>query len=238
MTAVWNDQIISEAALDTRVSAARRAIGDTGTEQRLIRTLRTRGYRFIGWARREPSGRYTSYDTNGSTERTIPLDYPSIAVLPFDNFGAGPAQKHFADGVAQDLIAGLSKIGWLSVATSTASFSCKRERLHDAQIARYLLTGCVRKAAGHMRVSVQLADAIAQRQIWADSFDQGDVRGFAINNQICAQVITAIKPQLITGEHLRVQTKDEANLNDWECRIRALALMNTRIERTSRQSRF
>jgi DNA-binding winged helix-turn-helix (wHTH) protein len=55
LKAVWNGRIVSEAALDTRISAARRLIGDDGTEQRLLKTIRTRGFRFVGEVQEEDS---------------------------------------------------------------------------------------------------------------------------------------------------------------------------------------
>lgn len=60
--AIWNGRIVSDSALTTRLNAARNALGDSGASQRLIRTLRGRGVRFVGEVREVPSGGPTVYD--------------------------------------------------------------------------------------------------------------------------------------------------------------------------------
>jgi TolB-like protein/tetratricopeptide (TPR) repeat protein len=165
----------------------------------------------------------------------VVFDYPAIAVSPLDCIAADPRQRALADGIADDLIAALTKIGWLSVATRATSLPLKERALTGLQIARtigvrYLLSGRVRPHGDRIRITLQLIDAIVDRQIWTGSYDQDTFAGFALGDEICERIVTAIEPQLFIAEHLRINGKEAANFNDWECLVRALSLMNTRAE--------
>ncbi|WP_245316728.1 winged helix-turn-helix domain-containing protein [Bradyrhizobium manausense] len=95
--AIWNGRSVSDAALTTRLNVARSAIGDSGEEQRLIKTLPRKGFRFVGQVReaREVAGP----DSGDAPESALALpDKPSIAVLPFDNMSGDPEQEYFATG--------------------------------------------------------------------------------------------------------------------------------------------
>lgn len=234
LTAVWRGRIVSDSALDARINAARNAIDDNGIEQRLIRTLRSKGYRFVGSIVEEATAGLTEIATDrhmGSGG----FNYPTIAVLPLDSNGTDARYHALADGIAEDLIVALAKISWLSVATRATSFSVRGQTFNPLQAAnrmrvRYLLSGSVRSQSGRIRITLQLIDAITDRQIWTSSYDQDGVSDFAHQDQICERIISAIEPQLFIAEHLRINSKELANFNDWECIVRALSLMNTRAE--------
>src|SRR5215470_12355576 len=90
INAVWNGRSVSDAALTTRLNVARSAIGDSGEEQRLIKTLPRKGFRFVGQVReaREAAG---SNSGEVAPESVLALpDKPSIAVLPFENMSGDP----------------------------------------------------------------------------------------------------------------------------------------------------
>src|SRR5262249_10873463 len=173
---VWQGRVVSDAALNSRISAARRAIGDDGNQQSLIRTLHKRGFRFVGAI--DEGGAEPAIDTEPArisaedgapdlvpaAEPTQPLmlpDKPSIAVLPFQNMSGDPEQEYFADGLTEDIITGLSRQQWFFVIARNSSFAYKGEAVDVRQVAsqlgvRYVLEGSVRKASQRVRVTGQL----------------------------------------------------------------------------------
>src|SRR5690606_14805257 len=105
LEAVWRGRIVSESTLTSHINAARTAIGDSGQQQRLIRTVARKGFRFVGQVKEigpEPV-------EAKATPLTLPAK-PSIAVLPFVNMSGDAAQDYFADGMVEDIITALSHI--------------------------------------------------------------------------------------------------------------------------------
>jgi TolB-like protein len=234
LEAIWHGRIVSDAALDTRLSAARKAIGDNGIAQKFIRTLRTKGVHFVAPVHEElPQRKATNGGPGG--DRAAPLDDPSIAVVPLVVIGDGPQLEVLADGITDDLAMSLAKVPWLLVAPRPSRSAWKAEIVDGAELAaklgvRYLLTGGVRRTADRIRITLQLVDAVAHQQIWTERFDQDVVDALPFYDEICERVMAVLEPQLYAAEHIRVQRKSAKDLNGWESVLRALSLMNSRRE--------
>ena len=168
---IWQGRIVSEAALSSRISAARRVLGDSGNDQTLIRTMYKRGFRFVGELDAGVPERVVASDQDRSAApaddavklvppaEPLPLpDKPSIAVLPFQNMSRDPEQEYFADGLTEDIITGLSRQRWFFVIARNSSFTYKGEAVDVRNVAaqlgvRYVLEGSVRKADNRVRVT-------------------------------------------------------------------------------------
>src|ERR1700728_2784689 len=167
---IWRGRAVSESTLTSHVNFARRAIGDTGEDQRLIRTIPRKGFRFVGDVREVPSRSSatssvveTASGHLGATSLGVLAlrDQPSIAVLPFLNLSGDPEQDYFADGVVEDIIGALSRMRWLFVIARNSSFIYKGRAVDVKQVGRelgvrYVLEGSVRKAGNRVRVTGQL----------------------------------------------------------------------------------
>src|SRR5262245_17641221 len=135
--AVWTGRIVSDSTLTSHINAVRTAIGDTGEEQRLLRTVARKGYRFVGEASEIDSSAHAKSRESPAQVPALP-DRPSIAVLPFLNLSGDPAQDYFVDGVVEDIISALSRMSWLFVIARNSSFTYKGRAVDVKQAGRDL----------------------------------------------------------------------------------------------------
>ncbi|MHC2287745.1 winged helix-turn-helix domain-containing tetratricopeptide repeat protein [Bradyrhizobium barranii] len=226
INAVWNGRIVSDAALTTRLNAVRAAIGDTGEEQRLIKTLPRKGFRFVGQVREAPE---VAGPNPGDAPETAPAlpDKPSIAVLPFENMSGDPEQEYFADGMVEEIITALSRFKWLFVIARNSSFTYKGKAVNVKQVGhelgvRYILEGSVRTAAGKVRIAGQLIDAVTGAHIWADRFERDLTDVFTLQDEVTVAVVSAIEPKLVQTEIAMAARRRPENLTAYDFYLRAL----------------
>ena len=230
LDAVWGGRIVSESTLASHVNAVRKAIGDSGGEQRLIRTVARKGFRFVGDVKEAPSS-HTVAKAEPREAPAKPLTLPgrpSIAVLPFVNLSGDPEQDYFADGVVEDIIAALSRMRWLFVIARNSSFTYKDRLVEVKQVGaelgvRYVLEGSVRKAANRMRLTGQLIDATTGVHIWADRFEGAQEDVFALQDQMTESIVGAIAPQLERAEIERAAAKPTESLDAYDYYLRGMA---------------
>jgi TolB-like protein len=228
LASIWHGRIVSESALFNRINAARSAIGDTGEEQRLIKTLPRKGLRFVGDVREDDVVAEVGAYTRPLPSPSLLLpDRPSIAVLPFTNLSGDPDQDYFADGLTEDLITGLAHIRWLFVIARNSTFVYKSRPVSVSQVSRelgvrYVLEGSVRRGGNRLRISAQLIDAATGAHHWAERYDReiGDI--FAVQDEITRSVAGAIEPHLLAAEGLRTLSRSADDLGAWELVARAL----------------
>jgi TolB-like protein/tetratricopeptide (TPR) repeat protein len=227
LASIWHGRIVSESALFNRINAARSAIGDSGEQQRLIKTLPRKGLRFVGDVREDNVAVEVDPYARRSASRSLLLpDRPSIAVLPFTNLSGDPGQDYFADGLTEDLITGLAHIRWLFVIARNSTFVYKGRAISVSEVSRelgvrYVLEGSVRRRGNRLRISVQLIDAITGAHHWAERYDRelGDI--FAVQDEITRSVAGAIEPHLLAAEGLRTLSRSPDDLGAWELVARA-----------------
>ena len=235
---VWNGRNVSNSTLTSRITAARHAIGDTGENQRFIRTIARKGIRFVGDVQENPGSAGVHAATRVSTPAADPApvfaaapklpDKPSIAVLPFTNMSGDPEQEYFSDGITADIITALSRLRWFFVIARNSTFAYKGQAPNLKQVVsdlgvRYLLEGSVRKSGQRVRVTAQLLDAVTGNHIWSERYDRDLTDIFALQDEITTRVTTAIEPKLMAAEGLRSETRSIDDLNAWDLVARAVS---------------
>lgn len=230
INAIWNGRSVSDAALTTRLNAARSAIGDSGSEQRLIKTLPRKGFRFVGPIHQKDclfDAPVADDGKVGPQKYILALpDKPSIAVMPFQNLSDDPDQDYFADGVVEDIITGLSRSKLLFVISRNSSFSYRAKAVDIKRVSRelgvrYVLEGSVRKARNKVRLTGQLIDATTGAHIWAGKFDSDLEEIFDVQDRLTSSVIGAISPQLERAEIERARRKPTENLQAYDYYLRS-----------------
>ena len=227
--AIWNGRSVSDAALTTRLNAARSAIGDSGQEQRLVKTLPRKGFRFVGSVleAQRPADAPVADDQMKHQKPVLAFpDKPSIAVLPFQNLSDDPEQEYFADGMVEDIITGLSRSKLLFVISRNSSFTYKGKAVDIKRVSheldvRYVLEGSVRKAGKRIRVTGQLIDSSTDAHIWADKFDSDLEDIFDLQDRVTSSVIGAISPQLERAEIERARRKPTESLQAYDYYLRS-----------------
>jgi TolB-like protein/Flp pilus assembly protein TadD len=217
VAAVWRGRIVSESTIASRLNAARRAIGDSGEQQRLIRTVIGKGVRFVGAVQE-----LHEFDPPAAVACR-----PSVAVLPFANRSSDPEQEYFAHGVADDILTELSRNRSLLVIARASSFAFDAHPLEAEQTgrelgARYVIGGSVRRDSRRVSVSAQLIDTEIGGQIWAERIEHDLADLFRVQDQIVRAVVTAIDPAISLAEQQRAIRKPAGHLSAWEAWQRAL----------------
>jgi len=233
---VWGGRAVSDSTISSCVKAARRALGDDGDAQTYIRTVRGRGFQFIA----EIAAVDEDVATPASGERAAPgpdaqleaarvasegSSKPVIAVLPFDNLSA-EADEYFADGLTEDIITNLCRFRDLRVVAGASTFHFKGRAVDVVDLsarlgADHVVQGSVRRAAGRVRVSVQLIDARTGLQVWGERYDgdMGDI--FALQDEVTRMIAATLGAKIHDAGLQRAMTKTTAELGAYDCLLRA-----------------
>jgi TolB-like protein/cytochrome c-type biogenesis protein CcmH/NrfG len=236
IASVWGGRIVSDSTLTSRINAARKALGDNGEDQRLIRTIARKGLRFVGTVRMQGDDAEPAHAASvlpdGSHEQVRPAlplpDRPAIAVLPFTNMTGDREQEYFSDGISEDIITALSKLRWFFVIARNSSFIYKDKPVHMKQIAEelgvgYVVEGSVRKVGDRVRITAQLNDVATGSHVWAERYDRSIADVFAVQDEITEAIVAAIEPQLYAAENFRAKRKAPDSMDAWDLVMRALS---------------
>ncbi len=241
---VWDGRIVSDSTLASRVKSARRAIGDDGEQQRLIKTVHSRGVRFVGEVRVEVgSSEAVAPPTNVGLPADLaarvqepatakidigaPDELPSIAVLPFANVCGDPELSYLVDGLSEDIITDLSRFRQLRV---IARDSCFRHRDAGTDLrataqalgADYVVTGSVRRQGTRLRLSAQLTAADSRNELWAERFDRSTEDVFAATDELVRTIVGTLAGRVRAALAKR---KPPANFAAYDCVLRAQAAL-------------
>ena len=232
---VWHGRIVSEAALSSRINAARKAIGDNGNDQILIKTFHKRGFRFVGetieraeaGAAPQPSVSERPRPDPSPADIATEHAKPSLAVLTFVNLSRDPEHDYFAHGLTEDVIRLLGRNRWLTV---LSRHSVRTETVQDqgaraigvALAVRYLVEGSVRKSGDHVRIAAELIRVDDGSQLWSDAYDFHLTDMFEIQEAIATQIATAVEPEVGSVERDVAAHKPPGNLDAWDCYQRGL----------------
>jgi TolB-like protein/Tfp pilus assembly protein PilF len=170
-------------------------------------------------------------------------DKPSIAVLPFDNLSGDPQQEYFSDGMTDDIITDLSKISGILVIARNSTFTYKGTPVNVQQISRelgaqYVLEGSVRKAGNRVRINAQLIDGTTGGHLWAERYDRDLEDVFAVQDEVTAKIVSALKVQLTEGEREQIAEMYTDSLEAYDFYLRALESGNRFTKDSNAEARM
>jgi TolB-like protein len=233
IASVWGGRIVSDSTLTTRINAARRAVGDSGEKQKLIRTIARKGLRFVGAVHLQPEGagptpaaERAATDTLEQSRPTLPLpDRPAIAVLPFTDMTDDPRQGYFSDGIAEDIITELSRYPDLFVVARNSSFTYRGEVTRVMDVGRelgvhYVLEGSVRRAGNRVRINAQLIDATTGKHLWAQRYDRDLEDLFSVQDEVTQSIVAVLPARIQAAAFEQASRKMTRSLDAYDYLLR------------------
>jgi TolB-like protein/DNA-binding CsgD family transcriptional regulator len=174
----------------------------------------------------KPKGSTESASERGSLKQLF--EQPSIAVLPFDNFGGGPEMDYFSDGLTEEIIIGLSQSPDLLVVSRNSSIAYRDEATDVRKIGQelgvqYVLEGSVRKDADTVRITAQLVDAGSGHHVWAERYDNEGSDVFLLQDDVNNKIISTLLGPLgviRTAEYERSLATDDSSLRVYDYHLR------------------
>lgn len=234
---LWKGKVVTDSALGARLKAARKAVGDSGNKQEIIKTIHGRGYQFVSQVTEKDAEAKKTEQTNLDINKTNQprTNTPSIAVLPFQNMSAEPEQEYFADGMSEEIITALSRIPGLVVISRNSTFVYKGRKVDVRQVGReldvgYVLEGSVRKMDDRLRITAQLVSTQSGNHVWADRYDRKLDDIFAVQDEITHNIVVELQIKLVTGELSRLLAKGTKNIEAWELTIRSSSLAESHVQ--------
>jgi len=222
----WQGQVVCDSTLSNHIKSIRKILGDNGEEQRVISTIRGRGYRFIATTT-ELIDKNNSISSPPIHTKLIQqvfifillllafslifynLDAPkikknSIAVLPFLNLNDNPENEYFSDMISEEISNALSREASLHVISYSSSFHFRGQEIDIPDVAAqlgvyYILEGSVRRSENKIRITVQLIEAKNDHQIWGATFNREMVDISAMQTEITMAIIVTLKNALATS---------------------------------------
>jgi serine/threonine protein kinase/Tfp pilus assembly protein PilF len=154
-----------------------------------------------------------------------PAERKSIAVLPFKNLSEEKENEYFSDGITEDIITQLSKIGDLKVISRTSVMRYKNTDKNLRDIGNELdvaviLEGSVRRSGNRVRIVSQLIDARSDEHVWAETYDKELTEIFSIQSDVAQQIASALRAQLSSTERKRIEKKTTDNAEAYQLYLR------------------
>ncbi|GAM04157.1 winged helix-turn-helix domain-containing tetratricopeptide repeat protein [Novosphingobium sp. MBES04] len=232
---IWDGRIVSESAVAARIKAARKAVDDDGTAQKVIRTVHARGFRFVAEADTlcsgaakvaaevvvpRPQARDALQGDPLQARREPGEGRPSIAVLPFQLVGEAGAYQVVADALPADIIFDLARFPWLFVIARGSSFRFRGGDVDPAEAGRqlgvrYCLTGLMEGTASALIITVSLVEVASARIVWNEKYDLplGELQ--TLRPEIETKIVAGLEIQIPRNEVRLARARPASGLDAW-----------------------
>jgi TolB-like protein len=220
---VWRGRAVSEATIDSCVKSLRRALGDTGREQALIRTVRGRGFLFaapVAASREAAAPARAIAETLAPPAEPDASRPPRIAVLPLHPLSADPQVGLIGDAIAQEVILELSRLHSMFVIARGSSFQFRGQEVDLARAAAtlgatYFVTGTILAEADRYAVAIELCHAPDNNVVWAERFVVPADDLMQMRTLLAGKIVGALEPRIQLAEALRAARLPTERLDAW-----------------------
>ena len=166
----------------------------------------------------------------------------SIAVLPFESLSAEKENAYFAEGIHDEILTRLAKIGDLKVISRTSTEQYQSKPRNLSEIAQqlgvaHILEGSVQKAGDAVRINVQLIKASEDAHLWADTYDRKLTDIFAVETEVAERIARSLAAQLTGGERQRIARIPTTDPQAYDAYLRGLPLIRRQALSDVKQGR-
>jgi len=159
-----------------------------------------------------------------------PTYRPSVAVLPFQEFGVGEEHRYFADGIVEDVIGALASLPDLFVISRNSTARFRSAPVDVASVGRdlsvrYVLSGSIRRAGDRIRIASELADTETETVLWSDRIEGHTRDLFELQDRLAQKTVTTLAPYVQEAEMRRAVAKRPENLTAYDLMLRGLDLL-------------
>lgn len=246
---IWDGRAVSDATVNSRIMSARRAVGDDGTKQNCIRTIRSRGYRMVadveivtpnGPRERSPHASKAATASGDSTNHAA-LDMPTgpkIVVFPFDCRARGETPEFFCNAIFDEITAALIRFTELRVSAGIITAASDDTKADHMEIGRksgaaYILEGSLQSAGERSRITARLTDVADDLLLWSETYEPHltATQLFEVQDDIASNAVAAIAS--VSGGVIARETIRRAfgeavpSLHAYEASLRALEIMTS-----------
>ena len=192
---------------------------------------------FAGWQILDTKRNLQKTESDqGSSPAMIQLAR-SVVVLPLKNLSNDPQQDYFSEGITDDIITDLSKIGSIRVVARQTANQFRNTNATHEEVAidlgvNYIIEGSIQKAGDRVRINIQLTDVEKGQHLWAERFDRKLDDIFAIQDEITKQIIKAMFITLSDQETQSVMYRTTTNFSAYDAFLRGLELSNNRNQQS------
>lgn len=216
---VWQGRTVSDASIASRIRSARRAVGDDGDQQAIIRTVHGRGFRFVADV-------VETRTAQAAEAKEIPeqagllTGRPSIAILPFRPLAMAPELAILADAIPYEIIQALSRLRWLAVIARGSTFRFRQpepdlELVATALGARYVLSGIIEARGSGLAVTLELSDSSRNEVIWGDRLTAPLDGIDDLRTRIVAHLVSALEIYIPLNEANTAKVGPLESLDAW-----------------------
>ena len=226
--AVWEGRIVSDSTISGAIKSARKALAD---DARLIKTVRGRGFQFIGEVTPDKDAQAPLATVTGEPGASAPqhpvASRPSIAVLPLHVLTPDASNLGLGDAVSQEVILELSRLHWMFVTARGSSFQFRDPSTDLASISsilgvRYILAGTIAIHSGQVTVAVELSIGRSGEIVWAERFEMPLEQLLQLRSTIAANIVAVVETRIHAKEALEASRLPTEDLDAWSAYHRGL----------------
>lgn len=229
---VWRGRIVSDSAISVRVNAARKAVGDSGTLQSVIRTVPRKGFRLAVEVTRAESD--DSPVVHGAVLPSAEPDMfpetddrPVLAVFAFGSPEATP--DYLGRGIADDIATELSRFHTLAVVSTFSTFKHDNDPAGVSDFAAslgatHIVTGSIQVSENALRLTAQLGDVATNRCIWSERYDIDRPEVFDAQDDVVSNIVSNLFSRLHDYQMAGARHKPTSNLSAYDCVLRGLRI--------------